>query len=217
MRRTVLLLATMALTLLVASGVALAVTKIGTNGPDTLRGTNGADNLVGKGGNDTLIALRGKDILLGAEGKDVLWGGTLRDSSVGDKNLVGGPGNDLVLGGKDSDNLLGQAGNDFLVDGEFRNPVKDNLSSGSGNDVLNVINVEPAGKDVVSCGRASTGYSPTGRTCSHPIARRCGSSAVLWMRLRSKNNRGSSPSRRASSKVCLGSREIGANLATEGG
>jgi Endonuclease/Exonuclease/phosphatase family len=34
MRRTILLLATMALTLLVASGVALAVTKIGTNGPD---------------------------------------------------------------------------------------------------------------------------------------------------------------------------------------
>ena len=40
MRRTMLLLATMTLTLLVASGVALAVTKIGTDGPDTLRGTN---------------------------------------------------------------------------------------------------------------------------------------------------------------------------------
>jgi hypothetical protein len=39
MRRTILLLATMSLTLLVASGVALAVTKVGTNGPDTLRGT----------------------------------------------------------------------------------------------------------------------------------------------------------------------------------
>jgi hypothetical protein len=46
MRRTILLLASMALTLLVASGVALAVTRIGTDGPDTLRGTNGADNLV---------------------------------------------------------------------------------------------------------------------------------------------------------------------------
>jgi hypothetical protein len=50
MRRTIVLLATMALTLLVASGVALAVTKIGTNGPDTLRGTSGADNLVGNEG-----------------------------------------------------------------------------------------------------------------------------------------------------------------------
>ena len=41
MRRAILLVATMALTLLVASGVALAVTKIGTNGPDTLKGTKG--------------------------------------------------------------------------------------------------------------------------------------------------------------------------------
>ena len=52
MRRTIVLLASMALTLLVASGVALAVTRIGTDGPDTLRGTNGDDNLIGKGGND---------------------------------------------------------------------------------------------------------------------------------------------------------------------
>ena len=57
MRRTIVLLATMALTLLVASGVALAVTRIGTNGPDTLRGTNGTDNLLGNGGNDILYAL----------------------------------------------------------------------------------------------------------------------------------------------------------------
>jgi len=57
MRRTIVLLATMALTLLVASGVALAVTRIGTNGPDTLRGTNGTDNLLGNGGNDVLYAL----------------------------------------------------------------------------------------------------------------------------------------------------------------
>ena len=40
MRRTILLMATMALTLLVASGVALAVTRIGTDGPDTLQGSN---------------------------------------------------------------------------------------------------------------------------------------------------------------------------------
>ena len=93
MRRTVLLLATMALTLLVASGVALAVTKIGTDGPDTLRGTNGADNLLGKGGNDVLFALAGDDNLLGGPGKDILFGGSRAEPS-GDKNLVGGDGND---------------------------------------------------------------------------------------------------------------------------
>jgi Ca2+-binding RTX toxin-like protein len=69
MRRTIVLLATMALTLLVASGVALAVTKIGTNGPDTLQGTNKADNLLGKGGNDVLYALGGRDTLVGGGGQ----------------------------------------------------------------------------------------------------------------------------------------------------
>ena len=70
MRRTILLLATMSLTLLVASGVALAVNKIGTDGPDTLRGTNGDDILLGRGGNDTLLSLTGNDDLLGGRGKD---------------------------------------------------------------------------------------------------------------------------------------------------
>jgi hypothetical protein len=50
MRRAMLLVAMMAVTLVVASGVALAVTKIGTNGPDRLMGTNGDDNLLGRGG-----------------------------------------------------------------------------------------------------------------------------------------------------------------------
>jgi Ca2+-binding RTX toxin-like protein len=54
MRRLFLLMAAMAATLVVASGVALAVNKIGTDGPDTLRGTNGDDNLLGKGANDVL-------------------------------------------------------------------------------------------------------------------------------------------------------------------
>jgi Ca2+-binding RTX toxin-like protein len=52
MQRTVL--AGMALALLLASGVALAVNKVGTNGPDTLKGTNWDDNLLGKGGKDML-------------------------------------------------------------------------------------------------------------------------------------------------------------------
>src|ERR687894_2357729 len=54
MRRVVLVLGAMALALLLASGVALAVTKIGTDGPDTLRGTDGNDKLIGKGGDDVL-------------------------------------------------------------------------------------------------------------------------------------------------------------------
>jgi hypothetical protein len=49
MRRAVVLLATTVLTLLVASGVGLAVTRIGTDGPDTLMGTKGSDELLGRG------------------------------------------------------------------------------------------------------------------------------------------------------------------------
>ena len=75
MRRTILLLAAMALTLLVAGGVALAVTKIGGPGPDTLRGTNRADNLLGRGGNDDLFGLGGRENLLGVGGKDWVLGG----------------------------------------------------------------------------------------------------------------------------------------------
>ena len=115
MRRTIVLLATMALTLLVASGVALAVTKFGTNGPDTLQGTNKADNLLGRGGNDVLYAHAGRDNLLGGEGKDWVLGGDERRPSGGDKNLVGGPGNDGVVGGIGSDTVLGGSGDDFVL------------------------------------------------------------------------------------------------------
>ena len=70
MRRVVLVLMVMAAALLVASGVALAVNKIGTDGPDTLRGTNGNDDLLGRGANDVLFAFKGRDNLVGGPGKD---------------------------------------------------------------------------------------------------------------------------------------------------
>jgi Ca2+-binding RTX toxin-like protein len=64
-RRVVLVLAAMALALVLASGVAFAMNKVGTNGPDTLRGTGRADNLSGRGGNDDLFGKGGSDNLLG--------------------------------------------------------------------------------------------------------------------------------------------------------
>jgi len=147
-------MATMTLTLLVASGVALAVTRIGTNGPDTLRGTNGDDTLIGQGGNDILLAVAGNDTLLGGEGKDVVNGGNLARPFKGTKNLVGGDGNDGVQGGLGSDNMSGGDGNDFMYGGEFSPAAKDTLSGGAGNDVIGVFN-RPSGEDVVSCGSGS--------------------------------------------------------------
>jgi hypothetical protein len=139
MRRTLVLLATMTLTLLVASGVALAINKIGTNGPDTLKGTDGADNLLGKGGNDVLYAFGGKDNLLGVEGKDWVLGGNERRALGGVKHLVGGPGNDGVSGGSDSDTLLGSSGNDFVfgykgTDSVVGEQGRDLIDGGTGSD-----------------------------------------------------------------------------------
>ena len=152
MRRVILLLALMAATLVVASGVALAVTKIGTNGPDVLRGTHGDDRLVGLGGNDDLFAQRGDDILLGGPGKDVVTAETESGRSYGgDKKMEGGPGNDFVFGGKGSDNIVGGPGNDYLIDGYEVDPNIDAISAGDGNDALWVWN-RPAGEDEVSCG-----------------------------------------------------------------
>ena len=151
MRRTILLLATMALTLLVASGVALAVTKIGTNGHDVLKGTAGKDNLLGLGGQDDIFGKGGSDNLVGGPGKDNVLGGDERRPRGGDKNLDGGEGNDAVLGGRGSDNIVGGDGNDLLVDGNLRESSEDKVAGGDGNDVIDVVN-RPAVKDLVACG-----------------------------------------------------------------
>jgi Ca2+-binding RTX toxin-like protein len=160
MRRIVLLLAAMALTVVVASGVALAVNEIGTDGADTLRGTDGDDNLIGKNGDDKLLSLAGEDNLLGGPGKDIVVGGTKpgagfggRDSyaSGGDKNLLGGSGNDWVNGGRGSDNVLGNDGNDVVVDGPDREFSTDDVLAGRGKDLVAARN-KPAHKDRVVCG-----------------------------------------------------------------
>ena len=147
-----MLLATMALTLLVASGVALAVTRIGTSGPDTLRGTNGDDNLVGLGGQDNLFSLDGTDNLAGGLGKDNVLAGDERRPGRGDKNLDGGPGNDAVFGGKGSDKIVGGEGKDWLFECCLREFSKDTLSGGSSNDVIDVWHKPAAVQDVVACG-----------------------------------------------------------------
>jgi Ca2+-binding RTX toxin-like protein len=151
MRRAILMVATVALTLLVASGVALAVTKIGTDGPDTLRGTNGDDNLIGKGGNDDLYALNGRDTLVGGPGKDVVADAPRGVWRRGDKILLGGPGNDIVFGARGSDKVVGEEGNDLQIDGPVSDVALDVVSGGDGTDVLLVDNA-PAAKDTATCG-----------------------------------------------------------------
>src|SRR5215208_3925531 len=80
MRRVILLLTVMAAALVLGSGLALAVNKVGTQGRDFLKGTDGADHLVGKGEDDRIFSLAGKDTLIGGPGKDFIWAGGIRSS-----------------------------------------------------------------------------------------------------------------------------------------
>ena len=72
MRRGVMLALLVAAALVVASGVALAATKVGTRGNDRLVGTDNNDVLKGKAGNDRLFGKGGDDLLNGGSGRDRL-------------------------------------------------------------------------------------------------------------------------------------------------
>src|SRR5918998_611261 len=73
-RRTGLVAATMAVALLLSTGVALAAAISGTQGNDTLRGTRRADQIYGLNGRDTLKGFAGGDELYGGAGLDRLVG-----------------------------------------------------------------------------------------------------------------------------------------------
>jgi hypothetical protein len=94
MRKSGLLLPSMALALLLVSGVAWAVTKVGGPGDDTLVGTDGRDRLKGEDGGDVLIGKGGDD------GPDT----TCRERSW---RLVGGGGDDTIDAGGGTDLVKG--------------------------------------------------------------------------------------------------------------
>ena len=169
MRRLILAFAVMAVTLVVAGGVALAVNKVGTDGLDTLRGTNGDDNLIGNGGNDNLVSLNGRDNLLGGPGKDCLLCVTENRFFAGDKTLLGGPGNDLVWAGKGSDTVAGGEGNDLLPDDGVSEFSKDRFSGGPGADVIDVMHHRSA-RDLVVCG---SGFDRVAANSKDAVAADC--------------------------------------------
>jgi Ca2+-binding RTX toxin-like protein len=107
MRRTIALLTTMVLTLLVATSVAMAAViscPTGLNG--TCRGTASADTMTGTAQRDIIDSFRGRDTLDARRADDSLNGGQ------GDDSLNGGQDNDDLIGGQDNDSLDGGLGND---------------------------------------------------------------------------------------------------------
>jgi Ca2+-binding RTX toxin-like protein len=92
MRRTVLMLASMASALLLVCGVALAATIgcdgglcVGTDNKDTMTGSKHMDTMKGLAGNDSLMARASADTVVGGTGDDVIGG------QEGDDRYVFGP------------------------------------------------------------------------------------------------------------------------------
>lgn len=145
MKKSVLLLASMVLALILVGGAAWAATIqcsneeskcVGTSGPDTIygadtnhdfgygddiRGREGDDRIYGRGGDD-----RERDSGGGLHGDD------------GDDVVRGGRGNDSVYGGRGSDRVFGGPGSDSIT-GETHNyvgPAPDFISGGEGDDFI---------------------------------------------------------------------------------
>ena len=113
MQRVVIMLTVITAALLLASGVALAVSKTGGNGDDVLRGTPQRDSLSGGGGDDRLYGLRAKDRLYGNSGDDRMFGGP------GPDQIYSGQGSDRVRAGGADDfvNVLDESDNDHVICG----------------------------------------------------------------------------------------------------
>jgi Ca2+-binding RTX toxin-like protein len=117
MRRANLLMVSVALILVLATGVAVAATINGTAKDDFLRGTDGPDRIGARDGNDEVRALAGADKVFGGTGRDTLYG---KEDG------------DLIVGGRGNDRLDGGTGNDTLKSHFDGNA--DNLTCNQGND-----------------------------------------------------------------------------------
>jgi Ca2+-binding RTX toxin-like protein len=151
MRKTVLLLAAMGATLLVAGGAALAASIncpnasggycYGTSVGDGMYGTANVDRMYGQGGADLMYGYGRDDSMYGGNETgfgDALYGGT------GDDTMRGEGGDDGLYGGNGDDTIGGGPGND-IVQGDSGN---DTLNTGKGSDR---VNAQDDQKDFITC------------------------------------------------------------------
>jgi Ca2+-binding RTX toxin-like protein len=91
LRKLATLLSSLVLTLVLASGVALAADFIGTSGNDEFPpGTESNDYFEGRAGDDLINALGGDDIIYGGKGTDRI------DPGEGADEVYAGAGDDLI-------------------------------------------------------------------------------------------------------------------------
>jgi Ca2+-binding RTX toxin-like protein len=140
MRRTILLLVIMSLTLLLASGVALATEQIdcsdspgplcvGTPNSDEIKGTDTPDDIRARAGNDVVNAGADDDLVYGQRGADLLLAGHCANDS-----MVGGRGDDTI---NVSDNECHFAA---VVGGPGPESVGDEVECGPGFDEVRGVN-----------------------------------------------------------------------------
>jgi Ca2+-binding RTX toxin-like protein len=169
-RQALVLLTTMAVVLVVGSGVALAATTIhcpndtssgspaaglycyGTSLADTMYGSDlrdfmyakvGADTMHGYGGSDYLRGEKGSDHIYGDAGDDgFLWGGAYEAATMAYTDTS----DDYVHGG---------SGNDTIDGGDAQGGV-DRLYGEGGNDLIDASqrngSIKPVTKEIIDCG-----------------------------------------------------------------
>ena len=130
MRRAVLLwLTVMGVTLILASGIALAAVVQCVPGQQC-NGTDQADQITGTGGPDMIFAEGGDDTVKAGTGNDQITGDGDFGGNDGEDTIFGGPGDDEFGAFGRSDTLEGGSGNDTIhaaMDG-----VKDDIDCGRG-------------------------------------------------------------------------------------
>jgi hypothetical protein len=182
MRKTILVVASVALAMVVLGGVAWAANiqcpnggtdpgtsfRIcnGTDQDDTMRGTGGNDLMYGFQGNDTLYGYGERDIIYGDTGRDTAYGGGGKDAlySKAARDTAGeyGPdnSNDFLHGGRENDHIYAGASSY----GDSRDKV-DRVYGERGNDFIYVDQTPlpeepdpgdppptPITKEIVDCG-----------------------------------------------------------------
>jgi Ca2+-binding RTX toxin-like protein len=143
MRKTVMLLASVALAMVLTGGVAWALNVVncpnrdddvcvGTDGSDSLRGTDRADTMRAFDGNDTMRGRDGDDTMDADDDSDTVFGGP------GIDRIYGGRGSDRLEGGIGNDILSGVNGNDIILGGDGDDTLRHGVTlyGGDGHDIL---------------------------------------------------------------------------------
>jgi hypothetical protein len=161
-RRVTLSTLIIAMTLIMASAVAMAANRIycpnssgglcyGTKKSDTMNGSpTGPDYMYARGDADIMRGNEGADIMEGEGGEDTLYGGK------GDDTLWGGGGPASNPKDGAGDKVYGGKGDDHIYSGFAKGGV-DKVFGGAGNDIVEAQQDYgyPLTMDVVDCGKGA--------------------------------------------------------------